>query len=77
MKLGQPVPLSNFVAGREQRQPAQPAGVHARALLIEKHAAERRFGAVLEQHVALVVVEVGDKCVQLLLAGRREVERRR
>jgi hypothetical protein len=43
----------------EQGQPAQAAGVNAGALLIEKDAAERRFGAVLEQHAPLVVAEVG------------------
>ena len=47
-------------AAVEQRQPAQPAGEHARPLLVEEDAAERRLGAMLEQHVLLFLVEVGD-----------------
>ena len=54
VKLGQPVPLSNFVAGREQRQAAQPAAVDAGLLVAQQRAAEGRLGAVAEQHMALL-----------------------
>src|SRR5687768_17799981 len=46
-------------AGHEQGQAAQAAGVSAGPLFIEEDAAERRLGAMLEQHVPLLVAEVG------------------
>ena len=57
-------------AAVEQRQAAQPAGVDARALLIEEDAAERRLGAVFQQDAPLLLAEVGDQRLELLL-GRR------
>src|SRR5687768_348033 len=63
-------------AAVEQRQPAQAAGVNAIALLIEEDAAERRFGAVLEQHPPLVVAEIGGQLAKLVLARRGQIEAR-
>src|ERR1700747_2942452 len=63
-----------FGSGFEQGQAAQPAGKNALAFFGEKHAAKRRFRAVLEQHVPLFIAEIGDQIPPLLLAGRREVE---
>ena len=61
MKLGQPVPLSKFGGGLEQRQPAQTAGINAAPFLREENPAEGRFGAVLEQDVLFVLAEIGDQ----------------
>src|SRR5690606_18099139 len=61
-------------AAVEQRQAAQPAGVGACALLGQEHPAERRLGAVLEQHVAFLLPEAGGEQSELLLGRRGEVE---
>src|SRR5262249_52312328 len=53
----------------EQRQPAKPARVNAVLLVVEEDSAEGRFGAVLKQHVALVVAELGGD-LTALLSGR-------
>ena len=76
MKLGQPVPLSNLLAAVEQRQAAQPAGVDPVPFLIEEQAAKRGLGAMLEQHVPLLIVEIGLQFVQLGICWRGQVERR-
>src|SRR5438309_4612481 len=44
----------------EQREPAQAAGENAGPLFVEEDAAEWRFGAMLEQNVPLLVVELCD-----------------
>ena len=61
-------------AGAEQRQAAEPAGVDAMLVVVQKHAAERRLGAVLQQHALLVGREAGDDVPALGIAGRGEVE---
>ncbi len=43
----------------EERQPAQPAGEYAGALLVEENTAEWRFRTMLEEDVLLFLVEVG------------------
>src|SRR5205823_3284010 len=47
-------------AAVEQRQPAQAAGEHAGPLLMEERAAEGGFSTMLEEHMALLVIESGD-----------------
>ena len=61
-------------AGAEQGQRAQPAAVDALALVVEEHAAERRFGAVLQQHAAFLAAEAGDQGLGLGGGGGRQVE---
>src|SRR6185295_10235724 len=61
-------------AAPEQRQTAQAAGIHPRSLLFEEDAAERGFGSVLEQHVALLFAEFGNQLPKLIVAGRGQVE---
>jgi hypothetical protein len=61
-------------AGAEQRQPAQPAAVDALALVVEEHAAERRIGAVLQQHPAFVGRQAGFERGALSGVGRGQVE---
>src|SRR5580658_1248001 len=46
-------------ARAKQRQAAKAARVDALLVVVEEHAAERRFGAVLEQHASLVRAETG------------------
>src|SRR4051812_49225836 len=72
-------PALEFLPAVEQRQPAQPAGVNARPLLIEEHPAERRFGAMLEKHVPLLVGERGFELAALIVGwwGQIELDRRR
>ena len=41
---------------------------------MQERAAERRLGAVLEQHPALLIVEVGGERAVLLLGRGREIE---
>ncbi len=52
-KLGQPVPLSNLVSEREQRQIAAGARERALALFLVERAGAGALGAVLAQHVEL------------------------
>ena len=61
-------------AAVEQRQAAQAAGEHARPLLVEEYAAERRLGAMLEEDVLLLFGEVGDELLELLFRRRSKVE---
>src|SRR5580658_8382437 len=42
-------------ARAKQRQAAKAAGVDALLVIVEEHAAERRFSAVLEQHASRVL----------------------
>src|SRR5687768_9508095 len=58
----------------EQRQSAQPAGVGAGTFLLEENAAEWSFGAVLEQHVAFVLAEIGREAAALVFAWWGQVE---
>ena len=62
--------------GAEQRQPAQPAAIDAAALVVEEHAAERRLGAVVQQHALFLVAQGGDKRGALGGRGRGQVEAR-
>src|SRR5205085_9644156 len=73
-KARPPSAAFEFRSAFEQRQSAQPAGVEAWALLIEKQAAERTLCAVLEQDVALFVAEVSLKPDAVLVGGRRQIE---
>ena len=57
-------------------QSAEPAREHSRALLLEENAAERRFGAMLEKNVLLLVGQIRDKRLELLFGRRREIEGR-
>ena len=53
-KLGQPVPLSNFVV-EEKRSRSQPAQAKMpRPLLVQQRAGERPLGSALAQHRILV-----------------------
>ena len=54
LKLGQPVPLSNFFFDSEQRLTAAGAGKSAVALLVVQRAAAGRFGAVLAHDLVLL-----------------------
>jgi hypothetical protein len=58
----------------EQRKSAEPAGEDARPLLMQEGTAKRRFGAVLEQHVPLLVGEFGDELLELSVGGGSEIE---
>src|SRR3982751_493193 len=63
-------------AAVEQRQAAEPAGEHAGPLFVEEHAAERCLGAMLEQHLALFIVQIGDESFELVLRRWGQVESR-
>src|SRR5690606_25955109 len=63
-----------LLARAKQRQPAQAAAVDARFLVLEQRAAKRRFGPVLEQHVALLARERGLELAALLGTRRRQIE---
>jgi hypothetical protein len=52
-----PRPRIELRARSEERQPAKAAGVNAVLVIVEKHATESRFRAVLEQHALLVLVK--------------------
>ena len=67
-------PAFEFVAGREQRKPAQPAGISAFALLVQEYSAEGRFGAMLEQDVPLIVGQVGGQLLKLVVRRTGEIE---
>src|SRR6185369_10793720 len=61
-------------AAVEQREAAEPAGEDSGPLLVEEDPAERRFGAMFEEDVFFLVVELGDQRVELALCGRCEIE---
>ena len=61
-------------AALEQGQPAQAAAVEALALLGEEDAAERRFLAMIEQQMALVVGEAASSSAVHRSARRGQVE---
>ncbi|KAG0756563.1 hypothetical protein G6F22_020255 [Rhizopus arrhizus] len=61
-------------ARAEQRQRTQPAAVDTLALVVEEDSAERRFGAVLQQHAALLAAEAGNQRLGLGGGGGRQVE---
>src|ERR1700692_1319334 len=63
-----------FGVGPEQRQPAEPAGVDAVLLVVEKDAAESGLGAVFQEHAALVAGKAGGYCAALFIGGRGQVE---
>jgi len=74
-KLGQPVPLSNFVVdqNRSRRRPEQvevtaSAREDTRSVLVEQRTGERRFCPVFAQHCILIRVK------QLLLGRGGTVE---
>jgi len=58
----------------EQRQPAEPAAVDPGVLLIQKAAAERRLGAVVQQDVGLLAGQRGLQRLALLRRRRGQVE---
>jgi hypothetical protein len=58
----------------EQRQPAEPAGVDAGFLVVEKDAAKRRLGAVLQQDASFVPGQARGDLPALRLGGRGHVE---
>ena len=76
MKLGQPLPLSNFVPALNSGS-AQTAGEHALALLSEEDAAKRFFVAVMKHDTALFIAEAVDQYSDLCLTGRRQIKMRR
>ena len=53
-KLGQPVPLSNFVFEENRSSVAAGAGERAAALLVQQRARERALGPGLAQHRVLI-----------------------
>src|SRR5687768_8603528 len=62
-----------FLAGAEERQAAQAAGVEARLLVVQERAAERPLGAVVEQNVPLLRRELSRQPVALGGGDRPEV----
>src|SRR5690606_11941200 len=62
-----------LAAGAEQRQAAQAARVHAGLLVVQQAAAERRFGAVVEQHATLLRRQARGEAFAHGGVGRREV----
>src|SRR5262245_16825912 len=67
-------PAVELGAALEQRQPAQPTGVEARPLLGQEHPAERRLGAMTEQHAPRVVIELACERAELVVRGRSKIE---
>src|SRR5262252_6679568 len=63
-----------FCIRPKQRQAAEAAGVDAIAVIVEEHATEGGFGAVLEEHTPLIAVETRDDLRALRLARRPQVE---
>src|SRR5947208_3255477 len=59
---------------QKQRQPTQAAAVDAVLLLAKQAAAERRLGAMAQQHVGLFRRERRLQCAALVFGGRGEVE---
>ncbi len=53
-------------AAMEEREAAQSAGEDSGPLFLKEDAAEWRLGAMLEQDMALFVVEVRDQRIELL-----------
>jgi hypothetical protein len=70
-KLGQPVPLSNLVWAR--RQGAEAAAIDPVLLVPQEPTAERRLGAVAQQHLGFLPGEAGLQALALLGGGRGEV----
>src|SRR5687768_2922324 len=62
-----------FFAGAEERQAAEPAGIEARLLVVQKRAAERALGAVVEQNMPLLRRELSRQPVALGGGDRPEV----
>src|ERR1700694_6226933 len=52
-----PRPRIELRARPEERQAAKAAGVNAVLVIVEEHATESRFRAVLEQHALLVLIK--------------------
>src|SRR4029077_19343918 len=50
-------PRIKLRARGEQRQAAKAAGVNAVLVIVEEHATESRFRAVLQQHALLVLIK--------------------
>src|SRR5437899_3054581 len=57
----------------EQRQAAEPAGVHAGLFVVQQAAAKWRLGAVIEQHAALLGGEVPREALALRRRQRTQV----
>src|SRR5678815_4169960 len=64
-------------ASAEQRQAAKPASVDPFPLLIEKQAAKGRLGAMLQQYVPFLLVEIGLQLVELGFGRRGQIKRER
>ncbi len=69
VKLGQPVPLSNFALALNSGSPHRRQVYTPFTFLLEENAAEGRFCAVLEQHVPFVLAEIGNQALKLVFAG--------
>src|SRR6202049_2771598 len=52
-----PRPRIELRARSEERQAAEAAGVNAVLVIVEEHATESRFRAMLEQHALLVLIK--------------------
>src|SRR5262249_22138152 len=61
----------------EERQPAQPAAIDPVLFLIEEPAAERGFGAVMQQHLGLLARERAFEPFALMGVGGREIKTER
>src|SRR5882724_8831938 len=68
-----PRPRIELRARPEERQAAKAAGVNAVLVIVEEHATESRFRAVLEQHALLVLIKArGDLRTLRLSWGPQE-----
>src|SRR3954454_16277554 len=61
-------------AAVEQWQAAQPASERAWPLFVKEGAAERRFGAVFEQDVLLLITEARNEVLELFVGRRCQIE---